>query len=238
VPFVVPGVLHLLRPFPLPSSPPFQSIFLQAGSVSDEPLGLIPLWFRLLQSQSRRPNLRTAYLMISVPALPCTPQCSHPNNCRQAWCPCSRKGRAATLYICSPAIARSVQRWFGRGVGGSIPLQLLQSVTGTLSNLAHRASVPALFHAPHNAHPQYLSARLVPMLEEEQQRYMFVPPRQRDSFSAGSGAVASGFTSPWHLQSQSLALSPNLGHRTSVPVLFGSFMHPTIPTPNTCRLAW
>jgi len=77
-------------------------------------------------------------------------------------------------------------------------------------NLAHRASVPALFHAPHNAHTQHLSAPPVPMptfpptptsaipLEEEQQRDVFAPPQQQDTFSwnnpdpfgAGSGAVA------------------------------------------------
>jgi hypothetical protein len=77
-------------------------------------------------------------------------------------------------------------------------------------NLAHRASVPALFHAPHNAHTQHLSAPSVPMptfpptptsaipLEEEQQRDVFAPPQQQDTFSwnnpdpfgAGSGAVA------------------------------------------------
>jgi hypothetical protein len=77
-------------------------------------------------------------------------------------------------------------------------------------NLAHRASVPALFHAPHNGHTQHLSAPSMPMstfpptptsaipLEEEQQRDVFAPPQQQDTFSwnnpdpfgAGSGAVA------------------------------------------------
>ena len=77
-------------------------------------------------------------------------------------------------------------------------------------NLAHRASVPAIFHAPHNTHTQHLSAPSMPMpsfpptptsaipLEEEQQRDVFAPQQQQDTFSwnnpdpfgAGSGAVA------------------------------------------------
>ncbi|KAH9993160.1 hypothetical protein BJV77DRAFT_372116 [Russula vinacea] len=67
-------------------------------------------------------------------------------------------------------------------------------------NLAHRASVPALFHVPHNAHSQHLSAPPMPMstfpptptsaipLEEQQQdEVLWSNP---DPFGTGAGAVA------------------------------------------------
>lgn len=78
-------------------------------------------------------------------------------------------------------------------------------------NLEHRASVPALFHAPNNTHTQHLSAPPMPMptfpptptsaipLEEQhrQQHDVFAPPQQDtfswtnpDPFGAGAGAVA------------------------------------------------
>jgi hypothetical protein len=102
-------------------------------------------------------------------------------------------------------------------------------------NLAHRASVPALFHAPHNGHTQHLSAHPMPMpsfpptptsavpLEEEQQeqRDVFAPPQQQDAvlwnnpdpFGAGAGAVA---------------LAPDAGYSFGMPPSVATT--PVVPT--------
>ncbi|KAI9510108.1 hypothetical protein F5148DRAFT_639427 [Russula earlei] len=91
-------------------------------------------------------------------------------------------------------------------------------------NLAHRASVPAIFPTP-NTHTEHLSAPLIPMSTfpptstgpislEEQQCDVFAPPQQHDAFSWNNpdpfGAGAGAGTSP-------VAVAPDAGYSFGMP---------------------
>jgi hypothetical protein len=116
-------------------------------------------------------------------------------------------------------------------------------------NLAHRTSVPALFHAPHNAHTQYLSAPsalrpifpLTPTsvmmpLEEEQQRDVFsvYSPATAGYPSRGTIWICSAlFRARWHShQTQSIIRSaPTQKRSACLPFIVPNFFYIRITRP-------